>query len=188
MYFWVFGRKSSLQLGRFQVPLSNNYWNLLPCAFPTLTHLKHHCHSHLPQTVVFQSYTLYQNLQRLPVIHKTVQISEPGIQGCRAAPPRAPASSGIFSDTPSLCSHPIALLRHVLNSHLAHFFSHHCLHHSPNLESTFSSLTFPLRPRPRLALPRGLHLIGGALIFSLCILHAISSTSRLQGKDPILQV
>lgn len=58
VYFGVFGRKSSLQLAQFQAPPSNSYWRPLPGAsLSILTHLKHQWHTHLPQTVGFQSYT-----------------------------------------------------------------------------------------------------------------------------------
>lgn len=56
VYFGVFARKSSLQLEWLQAPLQN-YWSPLPCAFPIVTHLKYQCHTHLPQAMVFQSYT-----------------------------------------------------------------------------------------------------------------------------------
>ena len=84
VYFGVFGRKSSLQLARFQAPPSNNYPRPLPGALPILTHLKCHWHTHLLQTMGFQSYTTVPKLSILqwpPASHETAQISEPGLQG-----------------------------------------------------------------------------------------------------------
>lgn len=115
-------KKKLTTIGWFWAPPSNNYWSLLPCAFPFLTHLKHHCHTHLPQRGFLRVTPLYQNLPQPPV-QQTVQISDPGIQGSREAFPGAPASSGILPDTPCLCSNPTGLLSHrVLHSHLTRSF------------------------------------------------------------------
>lgn len=122
VYFWVFGRKSSLQSDGFgpHPPTITGVCCLV--LFPFWPTLNITAILIFPKEGFLRVTPLYQNLQQPPV-QQTVQISDPGIQGSREAFPGAPASSGILPDTPCLCSNPTGLLSHrVLHSHLTRSF------------------------------------------------------------------
>lgn len=145
----------------------------------------------LPQTVVFQSYatepkpsTAPSHLQEGPNLSLAFKGPEQPLPG-NLLPWDLPwhALIFMFHPTPEIFFIMFsALISHSPLSHLG-------LHHPPNLEGTFSSLTLLLAPRPRSALPKGLHWRDEfVLIFLLCILCPISSISLyncLQGRDPI---
>lgn len=142
------------------------------CTFPIFTHLKHHCYTQLPH--FSKSYHGTKTFSGLPSIR---QSRSPGLafEG-----PEQPSLRNLlplgYSLAHYLCVPTqevlfiISLTLHIL------FYSSPLLNHSPYLEGTFSFLTLPLKPRPRLAfLISLLHLMGCGL--SLSLFNAYSTRS-----------
>lgn len=179
VYFGVSGRKSSLQLEWFQA-LPSNYWSPRLVPFSFLPTLNISAILICPKQWFFKVTTL---LPKPSMASSHLQESKSpslAIQGPQAAFPRVPASSGIFP-TYHLCVPTqqvfLFIMFWALSLHIP-LLAHLCLHHSPNLESNFSSPTLPLRPGPRSALPIGLHLMGWGLLsfyYVSCVLPSSSS-------------